>query len=160
MAEKIPAKKGYYLLVLHIGRNVFLKIGSLRESEYRAGYYIYVGSARGPGGLRSRIKRHLSRVKHLHWHIDYLLSLDYVSAVAIVYCIDTGTDLEPVFSELLRSQNLRYIPRFGCSDKRSDVSHLYYCGTRLGDCLRIVGRILEKLKHTNQICCTTHLNTP
>ncbi|MHA1954368.1 MAG: GIY-YIG nuclease family protein [Candidatus Heimdallarchaeaceae archaeon] len=36
------------------------------------GFYIYVGSAFGVGGLSSRIHRHLRRSKKLHWHIDQI----------------------------------------------------------------------------------------
>jgi len=33
---------------------------------------MFVGSAFGPGGLRSRIKHHTQPVRSAHWHIDYL----------------------------------------------------------------------------------------
>jgi len=45
----------------------------------REGYYAYVGSAFGPGGLGARLRRHLAVAKPLHWHIDYLRA-----AVAVV----------------------------------------------------------------------------
>ena len=36
------------------------------------GFYAYVGSALGPGGLKARVNRHLQPAARLHWHIDYL----------------------------------------------------------------------------------------
>jgi Uri superfamily endonuclease len=39
-----------------------------------AGWYMYAGSALGPGGLRARLARHRRSAKRLHWHVDYLLS--------------------------------------------------------------------------------------
>jgi Uri superfamily endonuclease len=40
--------------------------------EFPPGVYAYVGSARGPGGLEARIRRHRALDKPLHWHIDFL----------------------------------------------------------------------------------------
>ena len=36
------------------------------------GYYVYLGSALGPGGLRARIAHHQKPSLRPHWHIDYL----------------------------------------------------------------------------------------
>jgi Uri superfamily endonuclease len=36
------------------------------------GWYLYVGSAFGPGGLRARCLRHLRPLRRRHWHIDCL----------------------------------------------------------------------------------------
>jgi len=41
------------------------------------GYYIYIGSAFGPGGVRARMLRHLRADKPKHWHIDYLREFCY-----------------------------------------------------------------------------------
>ena len=38
------------------------------------GDYLYVGSAHGPGGLPSRVGRHLSVKERRRWDIDFLLS--------------------------------------------------------------------------------------
>ncbi|WP_297522967.1 DUF123 domain-containing protein, partial [Thermococcus sp.] len=35
------------------------------------GYYVYVGSAMN--SLEKRVKRHFSKEKRLHWHVDFLL---------------------------------------------------------------------------------------
>jgi Uri superfamily endonuclease len=38
------------------------------------GYYLYIGSAFGPGGLTARLAHHCRIATRLHWHIDYLRS--------------------------------------------------------------------------------------
>ena len=40
--------------------------------DVKRGYYAYVGSAFGPGGLAARLKQHRSISANPHWHIDYL----------------------------------------------------------------------------------------
>ena len=47
-----------------------LQIGSLGEREFRAGHYVYVGSA--ARGLEARIARHGRLRKKMHWHFVYL----------------------------------------------------------------------------------------
>jgi Uri superfamily endonuclease len=37
-----------------------------------AGRYLYCGSAKGPGGLKARLSRHMRRGKSVRWHIDRL----------------------------------------------------------------------------------------
>lgn len=50
-------------------------VGRLGTLDVCPGYYVYVGSAFGPGGLRARVGRHASTAKRKRWHIDYLLDL-------------------------------------------------------------------------------------
>lgn len=68
----LPGLPGTYVLVLRAKRNGVLRIGRLGEMPLCPGYYLYVGSALGPGGLRRRLERHLRAEKRPHWHIDYL----------------------------------------------------------------------------------------
>ena len=49
-----------------------LTIGKLGTFDFPDGWYAYVGSAFGSGGLRGRLKHHLAPVTKPHWHIDYL----------------------------------------------------------------------------------------
>lgn len=68
------AVKGSYILLLQLPQPlVALQIGRLGSYDFAPGYYLYVGSAFGPGGLEARIARHRSRSQaRPHWHIDYL----------------------------------------------------------------------------------------
>jgi Uri superfamily endonuclease len=66
---------GTYVLALWLSSPRDLIIGRLGEIQFPAGWYLYVGSALGPGGLRARVQRHwrhLTSGKRAHWHIDYL----------------------------------------------------------------------------------------
>ena len=60
------------MIVLRLAAARTLRIGRLGTYRCPGGYYTYVGSALGPGGLAARLKRHFKPVKRLHWHIDYL----------------------------------------------------------------------------------------
>jgi Uri superfamily endonuclease len=63
---------GTYALILE-ARSVFeLTVGKLGRLSGRPGYYVYVGSAFGPGGVKARLKHHRQSALQPHWHIDYL----------------------------------------------------------------------------------------
>jgi len=80
-AREIPSEKGSYVLILKIAHKQETKIGKLGSFHFPAGYYAYCGSARGPGGLRARLRHHLKINPKPHWHIDHLK--DFGSIVAI-----------------------------------------------------------------------------
>lgn len=63
---------GTYALILHNRRARTLSIGKTGLCTFPRGYYVYTGSAFGPGGLAARVGRHLKPQKSLRWHIDYL----------------------------------------------------------------------------------------
>ena len=71
-ASALPAAPGTYLLVLRADAPARVSVGSLGELEVRPGYYLYAGSALGPGGLRGRVSRHIAGQGGLRWHIDFL----------------------------------------------------------------------------------------
>jgi HEAT repeat protein/Uri superfamily endonuclease len=66
---------GTYVLALWLAAPLTIRVGRLGEFRFPAGWYLYTGSALGPGGLQARLARHLRHVgrdKRAHWHIDYL----------------------------------------------------------------------------------------
>jgi len=73
------------------------------------------------GGLRGRINRHLSRVKRVRWHIDYLLEKGRVKGVLYA---PTGERLECHLAQRLE-RVFRSYPGFGSSDCRCS-SHLFF----------------------------------
>lgn len=82
------------------------------------GCYLYVGSARGPGGQR-RIERHRRIARGLTpvgpWHIDRLLTAGHpLSLVAA----DTDDRLECALAGALAGRGLEVVPGFGSSDCR------------------------------------------
>ncbi len=77
---------GTYVIIIELNNSKNIMIGKMGYFFFEKGYYLYVGSAHGPGGLRSRIKRHLRKDKSRHWHIDYLM--DKGSAIAVLFSSD------------------------------------------------------------------------
>jgi Uri superfamily endonuclease len=63
---------GTYALIFSAYIEGLLKIGKLGTLQLKPGFYIYVGSAFGPGGLKARIAHHCRKAVRPHWHIDYL----------------------------------------------------------------------------------------
>ena len=126
MDAELPEAKGTYVLIAYVSRMKRLEIGRLGTYDLIPGFYAYVGSAFGPGGLRARLHHHLESVAQPHWHIDYLLG--NAEPVEVWYAL-SDRKLEQDLAEVLeRSSGFRMpIPRFGSSDyRRSRTSHLFY----------------------------------
>ena len=62
----LPTDKGTYILLARVSQMKRLGIGSLGEFDIIPGFYAYVGSAFGSGGLRSRIGHHLESTVERH----------------------------------------------------------------------------------------------
>jgi len=122
-STSIPVDPGLYALELQLKQSCDLVIGALGQAPFPAGSYFYIGSARGPGGLRARILRHL-RVegKRLHWHVDHLLT--QASIKGFFWTLQTGAD-ECELAEWFAKYGDRRPPRFGASDC-SCPGHLVY----------------------------------
>jgi len=88
----IPDAPGTYVLVLRCAKTRAIRIGRLGTISLSPGYYVYVGSAFGPGGLRARIGHHRLRAQRPHWHIDYLRR--YTSLESVWYCCGVGREHE------------------------------------------------------------------
>ena len=65
---------GTYALVFHSSAPFQAVAGKLGLVFLSRGTWVYVGSAFGPGGLRSRLSHHLKPSHRPHWHIDYIKS--------------------------------------------------------------------------------------
>ena len=61
---------GTYALVLCNSSAAALHIGALGTVDFSRGYYVYIGSAFGPGGLKGRFRHHAAPVKHPRWYVD------------------------------------------------------------------------------------------
>jgi Uri superfamily endonuclease len=122
----LPEAKGTYVLIAVVAQMKRLEIGRLGTYDVVPGYYAYVGSAFGTGGLRARIGHHLESTAAPHWHIDYLLRV--AKPVEVWYTV-SHQKLEHHWAELLeRAPRFRVpIRRFGSSDyHRSRSSHLFF----------------------------------
>ena len=126
----LPADKGTYILIASVSEMRHLGIGSLGKCDIIPGFYAYVGSAFGSGGLRARIGHHLESTAEPHWHIDYLLQ---VATPVEVWFTTADRKLEHRWAELLEEAPGFRVPilRFGSSDyHRSRSSHLFYSKRR------------------------------
>ncbi len=126
-AAPLPAQRGTYALLLHLPRAARLQIGKLGAFDFPRGYYVYVGSARGPGGLRARVARHARADKTLRWHIDYLRAVSNWRAVW--YSTDARADECIWAANVRRGGGVIAAPRFGASDCAC-AAHLYYFARR------------------------------
>lgn len=117
---KVP---GTYLLLLWLEGDKEIAIGRLGNLLFPRGYYLYVGSARGPGGLQSRLAHHCQRGNHPRWHIDYLRG--HANLVEI-WAAESDERWECLWAQKLARLSKAYpIPRFGSSDCRCP-SHLFH----------------------------------
>ncbi|MED5219495.1 MAG: DUF123 domain-containing protein [Candidatus Neomarinimicrobiota bacterium] len=55
---------GTYALILFNSSAATLHIGALGTVDFSRGYYVYIGSAFGPGGLKGRLRHHAAPLKH------------------------------------------------------------------------------------------------
>jgi len=134
------AEPGTYALLLKLDNQERITIGKLGTFDFPVGYYLYVGSALGPGGLWARLARHRrdsenspgssssQRGKKLHWHIDYLLQRAQLSEV---WSVASEERLECKWSEVARGlSGAQVLARgFGSSDCRCPA-HLIYFSVR------------------------------
>jgi Uri superfamily endonuclease len=116
--------KGTYILFLHLSRKRKGRVGKLGELTFIPGYYAYVGSALGPGGLAARLHHHLKTTIKPRWHIDYLRG---ITTLKTVWYTESDVRLEHSWAFLLaRMANYAVsFPGFGSSDCRCK-SHLFY----------------------------------
>ncbi len=96
-----------------------ITVGKLGTFAFRAGFYVYTGSAKRT--LKKRIQRHRSNDKTLHWHIDYLLE---ESTVIHVY-LSSREECDQHRRLQKRERAQMPVERFGSSDCDCR-SHLLY----------------------------------
>lgn len=105
---------GTYALILHGAMPGTVSVGRWGRLDLVPGYYVYVGSAFGPGGVLARVSRHLRKAKPKRWHIDYLSGLTRVESV---WYSHDPVRLEHRWAEALGNlPGMIGIPGLGCSD--------------------------------------------
>jgi Uri superfamily endonuclease len=72
---------GTYALLLRASSAQSVEVGALGSMAVDPGWYVYVGSAFGSGGLQARVERHVRGDGALHWHVDYLRAATDLEAV-------------------------------------------------------------------------------
>jgi len=118
---RLPSAAGTYVLLLYLRKGRQIEVGHLGAIFFSRGWYAYVGSAYGPGGLAARLGRHQREIKKLRWHIDYLRTR---AEPRWVWFNCSATPLEHTWAAGLLKQGAFAINGFGCSDCRCP-SHLF-----------------------------------
>lgn len=125
--HSLRAIPGTYALVLRVDSAARLQIGRRGIHTFPAGWYVYAGSARGPGGVRARVERHLRTHRRPHWHIDYLRE---AAEVVDVWVARQEKFTEHDVVKLLTGIEGVTVPvkGFGSSDCRAGCeAHLLHC---------------------------------
>ena len=108
----LPRAGGTYVLLMPCRDNFELAYGRSRAA-IAPGWYLYVGSAFGPGGLAARLGHHLRAAPRPHWHIDHLRRR--LPVHGLWYCT-AGQRLEHLWAHRLGSASAARIDGFGASD--------------------------------------------
>ena len=144
-------RPGTYILLLCLSLRQFIEVGKLGEFEFPAGYYLYVGSALGPGGLAARLRRHKKLAndseKRLHWHIDFLREQ---AQLLEIWCTPQPQRLEHEWAGVIghSPETNALVPGFGSSDCSCE-SHLYQFAL-MPDNLAIAEHSSPVLKHLRE----------
>ena len=128
-ADSLPAVPGAYLLAIRLAAACRPDIASLRARDLAPGWYLYAGSARGPGGIRARVGRHLRRAGRRHWHVDRLTA---AAAELRVLPVPGGRECALVAALLARPGVETALTGFGSSDCRRCAGHLLAVGAGAG----------------------------
>jgi Uri superfamily endonuclease len=117
----LPAVPGAYLVAVRLSQPLALDLGGPGATTLAPGTYAYCGSARGPGGIRARVARHLRTAEKAHWHVDRLTAAGAVTAVALA----PGGSECALFAAVSCLPGARVpAPGFGSSDCRTCAAHL------------------------------------
>lgn len=131
----IPNTSGVYILVFYLAKATsiaFDRKGS--RHKFPPGWYLYVGSACGVGGLNRRLARHQSRIadgKRMHWNVDYFR--EHAMLCEIWYCETDDYRFEHHLAQTVAdlSGATVPVPKFGASDCKSDCpSHFFHLSGR------------------------------
>lgn len=124
ITANIEKEPGNYVLVLYNKQQQTIEVGKLGIIELKQGYYLYVGSALGPGGVQARVNRHSQQNKKMHWHIDYLRAVTTLKEIWYLY---SKQRYEHYLAELLQQTKIMSVPLMGFGASDCDCqTHLFY----------------------------------
>jgi hypothetical protein len=115
-ADDAPSLPGAYVLAVELKRPLMVALPGKPATTLSVGRYLYCGSARGPGGLGARLRRHMRRDKSFRWHVDRLTAVgDVIGAWALAggrRVRASDCVLEPAGADRrLRQHRLRPVPQ-------------------------------------------------
>lgn len=115
---------GTYVLLMRLEDDSIINIGALGEQSFKQGWYAYVGSALGPGGMAARLRHHCSSVSRPRWHIDYLKTFARIREILVAA---GQRRMECLWANKISDDPvcIRPVKGFGASDCRC-YTHLFY----------------------------------
>jgi sugar fermentation stimulation protein A len=136
------SNSGNYLILLELPEGRDIGIGALGILGFRAGWYVYAGSARK--NLSQRVNRHLRRQrKQNHWHLDYLTPwAGKMKALPIMAYLNLECDLVRDLEQI----GGQPIAGFGSSDCGCGSHLCYFTDPPLGN--RDFVALLLRYRHT------------
>jgi Uri superfamily endonuclease len=136
-------RPGTYALLLSSASNALIRIGRLGNLLLQRGFYVYVGSALGSGGVRGRLGHHMRPAERPHWHVDYLRAKTTLEAVWFCY---NRKSREHAWTKRFGAMPGASVPMagFGASDCDCE-SHLFFF--KCGDFPRLIG-IISSARHS------------
>ena len=112
--QTLNSASGTYVLHIELPSPTEIQVGRLGHLGFESPYYLYFGSAFGPGGLKARLRHHLGVARRPHWHIDYLRQK---ADVIGVWYSDHDARLECVWADVASThRGVSPVSRFGSSD--------------------------------------------
>jgi histidyl-tRNA synthetase len=117
-AEDAPTLPGAYVLIIELTESVEVTLRGKPRTTLQPGRYLYCGSAKGSGGIRARLSRHMRPGKVIHWHVDLLTTPGQVTGAWI---FPGRNECELVRALLHLSAPIR---GFGSTDCPKCCSHL------------------------------------
>lgn len=115
-------ESGTYALVYECHEPALAEVGRLGSIALEPGYYVYVGSALGPGGVKARVQRHWRADKRKHWHIDFVA--EHLTPVEAWYVHAPLRDEHRWAASLAAQPEMSAVQGFGASDCRC-ASHFF-----------------------------------
>ena len=137
----IPAVPGSYLIIGKLDNDIQLDSGPFSGQNLLPGHYLYSGSACGPGGLKSRISRHLNPETKRFWHFDHLKASLFIEEV--LFSVNKISQECEFIKVVQTMEGVSFpLPLFGASDCRQKCpAHLVRFPISFN-----IGSVFERLK--------------
>jgi len=129
LTKSLPTNQsGTYLLLMQLQEAQQIEVGRLGMLPLKAGWYLYIGSAFGPGGIKARCGHHRKISVRPRWHVDYLRA---VAPLREIWFSHDPARREHQWAGLVRERRGMQVPMpgFGSSDCDCET-HLLYTAQR------------------------------
>ena len=121
--QQPDSRPGSYALLMYLRHGQSVTVGRLGPCDLFRGWYLYVGSAFGPGGVAARCNHHRRISRNPRWHVDYLRRIAPLRAIWFTYA---KTSQEHRWAAVFRNHPGVDMPLLGFGASDCDCpSHLY-----------------------------------